>query len=125
MPAPRPNHCSAAASVLAIWRVVRAGAIDALAVAQRLGEQLPQHDSHVLHGVVLIHVEVAFGVELQIEAAMFGEELQHVVEETNAGLNLVAAAAFDRERALNAGLLGMAADGGASRPAHSANTSSR
>ena len=72
-----------------------AGAIDAPAVAERFGEQLAQHDADVFHGVVLVHIEIAVGVELQIEAAVLGEQLQHVIEEADAGGDLVAAAAFD------------------------------
>ena len=48
-------------------------------------EQLAQHDADVFDGVVLVHVEIAFGVQLQVEAAMLGEQLQHVVEEADAG----------------------------------------
>ena len=72
-----------------------AGAIDAAPVAQRFGEQLAQHDAHVFDGVVLIDVEVAIGIELEIEAAVFGEQFEHVVEEADAGRDFVAAAAFD------------------------------
>jgi uncharacterized 2Fe-2S/4Fe-4S cluster protein (DUF4445 family) len=63
---------------------------------------------------MLVHVQVAFGVELQIEAAMLGEQLQHVIEEADAGGDLVAAAAFDLERAADLRLFGVALDGGSS-----------
>ena len=72
------------------------GAVDAAPVAQRLGEQLTQHDAGVFDGVVLVHVEVARGLERQVEAAVLGEQLQHVIEEADAGRDLVAAAALDR-----------------------------
>ena len=99
-----------------------AGAIDAFAIAERLGEQLAEHDAGVFHGVVLVHVEIAIGVELQVEAAVLGEELQHVIQEADAGGDLVAAAAFDFERAADSRLLGVALDGGGS---HAVKTSSR
>src|SRR2546422_2196468 len=36
-------------------------------LAQRLGQRLAQHDPHVLHGVVLVHVEVAPRGDLKVE----------------------------------------------------------
>ena len=45
------------------------------------------------------------GLQLQIEAAVLGEQLQHVVEEADAGRDLVAAAAFDLERAARSAFL--------------------
>ena len=76
-----------------------AGAVDAFAVAEGFGEELAEDDADVFDGVVLVDVEIAIGFELEVEAAVFGEELQHVVEEADAGGDLVAAAAFDVERA--------------------------
>ncbi len=70
-----------------------------------LREQLPEHDADVFHGVVLVHVQIAVGVQLQIEAAVLGEQLQHVVEEADAGGDLVAAAAFDLQRAADSASL--------------------
>ena len=99
-----------------------AGAIDAFAIAERLGEQLSEHDARVLHGVVLIDVEIAIGVELQVEAAVLGEELEHVIEEADSGGDFVAAAAFEFERAADARLFGVALNGGGS---HAVKTSSR
>ena len=99
-----------------------AGAIDALAIAQRFGEQLAQHDAYVFHGVVLIDVEIAIGFEGEVEASVFGEQLQHVVEETDAGGDVVAAAAFDFQGAGDARFFGVALDVGGS---HAANTSGR
>jgi hypothetical protein len=61
------------------------GAVDALAIAERLRKKLAKDNSGVFDSVVLVDVEVAFGRESQIEAAMLGEELQHMVEETYAG----------------------------------------
>src|SRR6266545_1814506 len=91
--------------------------VDALTVAQRLGEELSEHDADVLHGVVLIDIEVAGGPERQVEAAVAGEQLQHVVEEADAGVDLVAALALDAEGAVNAGFARVALDGGASHAA--------
>ena len=73
------------------------GAVDAFAIAESLGEQLADHDAGVFDCVMLVDVEIAFGRELEIEGAVFGEELQHVIEEADAGRDLVPAAALDAE----------------------------
>ena len=99
-----------------------AGAVDALAVPQRLGEQLAEHDAGVLHGVMLVHVQIALGAQFQVEAAVFGEQLQHVIEETDAGRDFIGPAPLDAQPSGNARFLGIAADG---RVPHDANTSSR
>ena len=75
------------------------------------GEELAEYDADVFDGVVLVHVQIAIGVEGEVEAAMFGEELEHVIEEADAGGDLVAAAAFDPERAADAGFLRIALRG--------------
>ena len=82
-----------------------AGAVDALAVAERLQHGFAEHDADVLDGVVLIDVEVAVGLQRQVEAAVPGEQLQHVVEEADAGGDVVAALAVDRQAAADVGLL--------------------
>ena len=70
-------------------------AIDAFAVAQRLGEQLADYDAYIFNGVVLVDIEIAFGLEREIEAAMLCEQLQHVIEEADPGRDFVLAFAFD------------------------------
>ena len=45
--------------------------------------------------MVLVDVEIAIAHQLKIESAMPREQLQHVIEEANAGGNLVSAATFD------------------------------
>ena len=61
---------------------------------------------------MLVHVQIAFGDQLQIEAAVLGEQLQHVIEEADAGGDLVRAAPFDREAAADLRFFGVALDGG-------------
>ena len=62
--------------------------------------RLAEHDADVLDGVVLVDVEIAGRLQRQIEAAVAREQLQHVIEETDAGADVVAAAAVDRQRPL-------------------------
>ncbi len=59
--------------------------LDAGAVAPRLGERLPERDADVLDGVVLVDLQVAVGVDGQVEPAVPAELVEHVVEERHAG----------------------------------------
>ena len=72
--------------------------------------------------MVLIHIQVAFGTQLQIETAMLREQLEHVIEKADSGRNFVAAVAFDLQTGRDARLFCVALQG---RPSHSVNTSSR
>ena len=81
---------------------------------KRLVEELSEHDAHILHGVVLINIEVALGFELQIEAAVMGEELQHVIKETDSRRNFIPAAAFNDQHGADISLLCGALDRGSS-----------
>ena len=55
------------------------------AVAERLVERLAEHDADVLDGVVGAGLEVAVRLDLQAEPAVAGEQVEHVVEEADAG----------------------------------------
>ena len=52
---------------------------------QGLPEGVAQADADVLHGVVLVHFQVALGLDRQVEVAVGREEGQHVVQERDAG----------------------------------------
>ena len=85
-----------------------AGAQNAALVAERAVECLAERDAHIFDGVVLVHVEIAVALEFEIECAVAREQLQHVIEEADAGGDLVLAAAFDRELDRDARLGGVA-----------------
>ena len=61
------------------------GAQDAALVAEGAVEGFAQRDADVLDGVVLVDIEIAVALEFEIECAVAGEQLQHVIEEANAG----------------------------------------
>ena len=63
-----------------------------------LANNLPQYDADVFDGVVLIDVEVALGLQFQIEAAVLGEQLQHVIKKPDAGRDLVRALPVQLDR---------------------------
>jgi len=50
-------------------------------LARGARERLAETDADVLDGVVRVHLEVAFCVNLEIEKPMAGQVLQHMVEE--------------------------------------------
>jgi hypothetical protein len=91
-----------------------AEAHDALLVAQGLLQGLAQHDAHVLHAVVGVHVEVALALHLQVEARVGGERSEHVVQEADAGGDLGPPLAVEIQPQPDLGLLGLALDGGGS-----------
>ena len=72
-------------------RVGVAEAADAAPIAQRLVDGGAQGQRAVLGRVVVVDVEVALAVELEVEPAVLGQRGQHVVEEAQAGLDLAPA----------------------------------
>ena len=66
----------------------------ALLVADRLGEGLADGDAHILDGVVAVDVGSPTA-SIQVEAAVAGNLVEHVVEETDAGVELTLAAAVE------------------------------
>src|SRR2546426_397149 len=49
--------------------------------AQRLLERLAEDDADVLHRVVVVDVRVAAGLDRQVEEAVLGQQIQHVIKE--------------------------------------------
>ena len=83
---------------------------DAAHVAERAPERLPEHDAHVFRGMVEIHVQIALGLHFEIEAGMAGEQIEHMVEETDARGNAGAARAVQIDGKAHLGFLGLADD---------------
>ena len=48
--------------------------------------------------MVLVDLQVTIGAQVEIEAAVTGEELEHVVEEADAGRHSVVATPIERQR---------------------------
>ena len=71
-----------------VHRQQEAVARDAGLVAQRLAQRLAERERAVLDGVVLVDVQVALAGELQREAAVLRDLLEHVIEEADAGRHL-------------------------------------
>ena len=75
----------------------RAVARDAGTVAERSRERVAERGEDVLDRVVLVDVEVAAGEQLEVEAAVEGEERQQVIEEADPGRDARAADAVEVE----------------------------
>ena len=87
-----------------------AGAQDAALVAECLVEGLAERDADIFDGVVLIDIEIAVALQFEVEAAVASEELEHVIEETDAGRDLVWPRPSMRQIEVNLGLVGVAVD---------------
>ena len=62
---------------------------DALLIAQSFTDRAAETNSHVFHRVVMIDVKIPVCFHSQVEQPMPREERQHVVEEADAGTDVV------------------------------------
>ncbi len=83
-------------------------------LAQRFANGLAQTDPRVFDGVMLIDVQIAHGLQLQIDRRMFGEQRQHVIEEAHAGRDIRRARSVQLQFELDVGLGGFALNAGGS-----------
>ena len=60
----------------------------ALLVAHGLGKGLAQGDAHILHRVVAVDVQVTLALNVQIDQTMTGNLVDHVIQKTNASVQL-------------------------------------
>src|SRR3546814_13477666 len=74
---------------------------DALAVAERLRHGLADRVAGVLGRVVEIDMQVTLGAQPEVDQAMARQLLQHVVEKTDAGLDVVHAGAIEADLGLD------------------------
>ena len=57
-------------------------------VSKGLLDGLPQNDAHILYRVMAVHMEIAPGGQLQPEFRVESQRRQHMVKETDSGVNL-------------------------------------
>jgi len=79
---------------------------------------LAEHDAGVLDRVVHVDVQIALGLDGEVEAAVAGEALQHVVVEADAGGDMRLPGPVEIDGDPHLGLLGVAPD--VRDPAHAA-----
>ena len=85
---------------------------DALHVAERLLHRLAERDADILGGVVMVDMQIALGLDRDVDARMPRQQIEHVIEEADAGRDLRAAGAVEIDFDLDVGFLGLALDGG-------------
>lgn len=81
-------------------------------IAPGFGERLSESDADILDGVVLIDLEIAVGLDVEVDEAVTGKEGEHVVEEADACVDLRGPGAVQIEAEFDRGFGGLAADGG-------------
>src|SRR4051794_33134036 len=86
---------------------------DARHRAKRLLYRLAERDADILSGVVVIDVEVAHGLDADVDPRMPRQQVQHMVEKADPGRDLGHAGAVKVYRNLDIGLFGLALDRGA------------
>jgi hypothetical protein len=83
---------------------------EARGVAPRPRAREAAPDAGVLHRVVAVHVEIALGLDREVQQRVPGQRLEHVVEEADAGAHAGFAPAVQHHDDVEVGLLGGAAD---------------
>lgn len=87
-------------------------AADAFLVADRLVHGLAQRDADIFHRVVGVDVQVAGGVDVEVDQAVPGDLIEHVIEERHAGLEAGLAGAVQIQADADLGFGGAAGYGG-------------
>ena len=82
-----PMSMTAVASASSIGTALSPNRCDPGPVAERLGEGGAEHERDVLDRVVLVDLEVAVGVDREVEQAVVGERAEQVVVEADAGID--------------------------------------
>lgn len=71
---------------------------------QGIGKGASESDSGILNRVVEVNFDISFRFDFEIESTVLGEEIQHVVEERNACVDLRLAGTIEVESKGNIGL---------------------
>ncbi len=66
-------------------------------IANRFGQRLTERNAHVLNGMVGIDMQITARIDLQVDQAMPGNLIEHVIEESYARRQLGLARAFQVE----------------------------
>jgi hypothetical protein len=92
------------------WHQKISGAEDAAFVADGFGDGFAERDAGVFHGVMLVDVEITRDFDREIERAVAGDEVKHVIEEADAGGDFGGAAAVEIKAKADLGFVGLAID---------------
>ena len=102
-----PGNINGDAGECFIHRQMHIGiAGDALHVAKRLPESLPQRYADIFHCVVIINVQIALGRNDNVHQRVTGNLVEHVIEKTNAGGHFGFTGAIENKTHRNVGFFG-------------------
>src|SRR5712691_8623823 len=73
--------------------------------------------------MVLIHVQITGGFELKVKTSLLGEQLEHMIEEADAGRDVIPAAAFNLQFAGDLCFFRVALDGSGSHAVRASSSS--
>jgi hypothetical protein len=93
-------------------------AVDARPIPERLVQRLAEHDARVLDRVVRAGLQVAGDGDVEIQLAVAGEQVEHVIEEADPGRAGAGAGPGEAERQGDVGLAGLAAELGGAGHGH-------
>src|SRR6185312_7442919 len=65
------------------WHDKVAGAHDPAFVRQCFLKRLAQCDTNIFHGMVLVNIQVATGLNFQVKCSVAREQLQHMIKKTD------------------------------------------
>lgn len=80
--------------------------LDTALVAQGLAQAFSQSQGHIFNGVVLVYLQVTVHADIQVETAVAGYLLQHMVEETDTGIDVADALSVQIQAHADIGLGG-------------------
>ena len=106
---PRNIEC-ATGQRLVHRRISRAIARNPALIAQRLQNRLANRDSGVFGGVMLVDMQVADGLHLQVDQRMARQLFEHMIKKADAGRNLINAGAVKIDFDINRRFVCLAAD---------------
>ena len=92
---------------------------DAAFVAERLAQGLAEREPGILHRMVVVDMVVADGLDLEVDQAVAGDLIEHVIEEADPGRDLGHPGAVEVDLDLERGFVGGSRD---RRPAHGRNS---
>ncbi len=95
------------------WGQKMAEPHDPLAIAQRHAQRHAQGNPYIFIRVVVVDVDVARRMDIQVKQAVGSDLVQHVVEEGDAGVDIALARTIEADRYGDIGFARFAVDGGA------------
>ena len=89
------------------WQAI-AVSFDTSLVTQRFTQTIAQSNGSIFDGVMLVHFQVAFHLNSQVQASMLADLFQHMVKESQTGRNVTLSATIQIHLNIYIGLVGLA-----------------